>query len=175
MERDCVQNSSKDRPFALCMEFLVIREDLTLPLWISQSIVDWAEDCCCAARFTKVPTTERSLERKSSVCVCCQDYYFSYDVLTDGLCQPKDRGCRRCGRIGHFVNKCPLLTPKGLVCKQHLNFWTSKGWNWTLCFCEAVVLAMSVLVHFAVLKQCLNKMLSIANCGSTGSILQLNI
>lgn len=29
-------------------------------------------------------------------------------ILTDSP-PPNDRGCRRCGKIGHFVNECPLL------------------------------------------------------------------
>jgi len=47
------------------------------------------------------------------VVVCHQDYFFSYNLLTSGLSQPNDRGCRRCGKIGHFVNECPLLAGKG--------------------------------------------------------------
>ncbi|XP_013381617.1 terminal uridylyltransferase 4-like, partial [Lingula anatina] len=37
-----------------------------------------------------------------------QDYFFDVDYLTDGQ-PPNDRGCRVCGKIGHFAKECPIV------------------------------------------------------------------
>lgn len=36
----------------------------------------------------------------------CQDYVWDAKYLTEGP-PPNDRGCRSCGKIGHFVRDCP--------------------------------------------------------------------
>ena len=40
-----------------------------------------------------------------------QDYLFDSEILTDGA-PPNDRGCRMCGKIGHFVRECPVMQNK---------------------------------------------------------------
>ena len=34
------------------------------------------------------------------------------EFLSDGKAPPNDRGCRVCGKIGHFVKDCPRRRPK---------------------------------------------------------------
>ncbi|XP_072031740.1 terminal uridylyltransferase 4-like isoform X2 [Amphiura filiformis] len=40
------------------------------------------------------------------------DYFFDLEFLSDGKAPPNDRGCRVCGKIGHFVKECPRRRPK---------------------------------------------------------------
>ena len=40
-----------------------------------------------------------------------QDFLFDSDLLTDGA-PPNDRGCRVCGKIGHFMRDCPVIQAK---------------------------------------------------------------
>ncbi|ELU05930.1 hypothetical protein CAPTEDRAFT_221986, partial [Capitella teleta] len=40
-----------------------------------------------------------------------QAFLFDADLLTDGA-PPNDRGCRICGRIGHFMRDCPVVMAK---------------------------------------------------------------
>ncbi len=52
------------------------------------------------------------VQNPTSMAVKClasfQDYLFDRDILTDSE-PPNDRGCRLCGKIGHFARDCSIV------------------------------------------------------------------